>query len=92
MSRISTICEDEKTFPKMTKRQAGAELGQAQPELGLEVVIWSWGLKLKLEFAECNCRLKFQVTVWGISEVYCEAEMFKLKFDIEAWNWSLRLR
>ena len=67
-------------------KQAGAELGQAQPELGLEVVIWSWGFKLKLEFADCNCRLKlkFQVAVWGISEVYCEAEMFNLKFDIEA--------
>ena len=66
------------------RKQAGAELGQAQPEL--KVVIWSWGFKLKLEFADCNCRLKlkFQVAVWGISEVYCEAEMFNLKFDIEA--------
>ena len=75
-------------------KQAGAELGQAQPELGLKVVIWSWGLKLKLEFADCigRLKLKFQVLVWGISELYCEAEMFKLKFDIGAWNWSLRSR
>ena len=28
-------------------QQAGAELGQAQPQLGLEVKIGGWGLKLE---------------------------------------------
>ena len=32
-------------LPKLCK-QAGAELGQAQPGLGLEVRIWGWGLKI----------------------------------------------
>ena len=32
--------------------QAGAELGQAQPQLGLEVRIGACGLRLEIEVAE----------------------------------------
>ena len=44
-------------------KQAGAELGQAQPQLGLEVRITGGCLKLKFEFADCNCSLKFKFDI-----------------------------
>ena len=61
--------------------QAGTELGQAQPWLGLKVRIWGWGW-----ITDCNCSLKFkfekEVWRWNL----------RLMSEVEVWNWSLKLK
>ena len=62
------------------KKQAGAELGQAQPEQGLEVGDWSWGSNSKFDVAARSWGLKSKVEVW----------YFSLKFEIAIWSCSLK--
>ena len=81
------------TFPKtgITKnnkknKQAGAELGQAQPWLGLEARILYWGLKLKFDGVDCNCSLKFEFDI----DVWIWRGNLELKFEVDVWSWSLK--
>ena len=62
-----------------TKKQVGAELGQAQLKLGLEVEVWSGSLKLKFEDED-----EVKAVVWSWS--------LRLKFKVEVGVWRLKLK
>ena len=74
---------NQKLKMKNCNEQAGAELGQAQPQAGFEVRIWSWGVKMQIE----NVVQRLSLTLT------CEVEeKLKLKFENDVWSWSLNLK
>ena len=73
-----------------TWKQAGAELGQAQPQMAFEVRIGGWVLKLEIEVADSNCSLKFKfdIDVWiwrWNSNLNFKIEVLIWRFDLKFW-------
>ena len=84
----SNLAEQGSNQCKHLKLPAIMKGGRRRSKLGLEVRITGGCLKLKFEFADCNCSLKFKLDI----DDWIWRENFKLKFEVDVWSWSRKLK